>query len=134
MHALWAAVLRQVIVIDRDLDYLDSEDFLYICGTMALDPAWVSKKLRQAIADKAPRLHQDQRKASLRRDEAATILEEPASNPRPRARRTHSEATRAKIKAAWAKHREDPVAYAATRAAISQGQVRHLAAKRGEAA
>jgi hypothetical protein len=89
--ALWVAVLGQVVA-DGDLDYVSTASFRYVCAIAGLDDAWTAKKLRAAIADRAPKLWPGARK-------------EQGEHHRPRAKRTHSEATRAKLRAAWARRR-----------------------------
>jgi hypothetical protein len=106
---LFAAVLYQAVVVDKDLAYLDSSDFRFICGLMGLVHEWVAKKLRQAIANKVPKLGRSRRR---------------------RAKRTHSEETRAKIKAAIARRNTDSEAYEAWRAEISEGQKKRWARAR----
>lgn len=125
--ALWAAVLRKAVVVDRDLTYLDSPDFHFICGTMGMDPSYAARKLRAALANKGPKLHAQPRKTSLARDDVEAVPEEPTSHHRPRAKRTHSEATRQKIKAAIARRHADSAAYEEWRTEISEGQKKRWA-------
>lgn len=124
--ALWAAVLREAVVMRRDFAYLETQSFRFICATMGLNVEWTRRKLLAAVAGKAPKVYQGVRKAALRRDEGGAILEEPAEHHRPRAKRTHSEATRAKLRAIWAQRRGTPE-YDAMCAAISAGQAKRRA-------
>ena len=105
--ALWLTVLRHAVVADRDLEFLESSDFRYICHFCALDPDWVKRKLNEAGA-----------------------VEEPPTHHRLRAKRSHSEVTRKKIRTAIARHHANDADYDEWRAAIRAGQVKRWARAR----
>ena len=109
-RALWSAVLRQAIVLDRDEEFLDGEGFQEICRIMDLRPEWTAEKLREAAAGGSARKRLPQH-------------------------RKHTDETRAKIGAAVARFRQQgTVEHEAWRAKISAAQASRYARLRGEAA
>ena len=106
--AMWSAVLRNAVVVKRDLAYLDTEAYRDVCRIMGLNAEWAAKQLRAAAAGGASwkRLPQY---------------------------RKHTEETRAKISAAVAAFRQRGTAeHEAWRAKLAASQEQRYARLRGE--